>query len=124
VRADAVQVESRVHKLRDWNDNDLQIAKAIRGQAVKEFTRVTRARSGIVDLNTLRNLSAVIESTQRIGRLALGATTGNQGLIGNPGEDGVGTPRLSDFYKSVVFEGPTEGAAPAKPSDDDEPIRH
>jgi hypothetical protein len=34
-RAQALQVETRAHKLRDWNDNDLKIAKAIRGQTTR-----------------------------------------------------------------------------------------
>jgi hypothetical protein len=122
-RAQALQVETRAHKLKDWNDNDLKLAKAIRGQATREFNRA--AQSGTVDINTLRNVASVIESTQRIGRLALGATTDNQGNINDPNGDGIAAPRLGDFYASVKFEGPTEGAAtPEKPPEDDEPTRH
>jgi hypothetical protein len=119
-KADAAQAESRAHKLKEWNDNDLKFARAIRGQAAKVLATVEDG-----DISTLRNLASIVESTQRIGRLALGATTDNQGVIGDPGEDGAGIPHLKDFYKSVVFEGPTESAAtPEKQSEDDPPVRH
>jgi hypothetical protein len=117
MKADAAQAESRAHKLKEWNDNDLRLARAIRGQAAKVLGTLEAG-----DINTLRNLASVVESTQRIGRLALGATTDNRGVIGEPGEDGVAAPRLADFYNSVKFEGPTE-PAPKKPSEDDE-TRH
>jgi hypothetical protein len=126
-RAQALQSESRAHRLKDWNDNDLNIAKALRSQTAKAFTRMVKEGNGTIDLNTLRNVASVIESTQRIGRLALGATTDNQGMIGDPTEDGVAAPRLGDFYASVKFEGPTKGAAPVPsetPPEDDEPTKH
>lgn len=122
-RAQELQVETRAHKLKDWNDNDLKIAKAIRGQTIRAFNLA--AQAGTADINTLRNMASVIESTQRIGRLALGATTDNQGNINDPGEDGIAAPRLADFYASVKFEGPTEGAeTPETPPVDDEPTKH
>jgi hypothetical protein len=124
-RAQELQVETRAHKLKDWNDADLNIAKAIRGQTAKEFNRQVKEaveKGQTLDFNTLRNISSVIESTQRIGRLALGATTDNQGMIGDPTEDGVAAPKLSDFYSTIQFEGP---AAPAPaPPEDDEPTKH
>jgi hypothetical protein len=127
-RAQALQVETRAHKLKDWNDADLNIAKAIRGQTAKEFNRQVKEaveKGQTLDFNTLRNISSVIESTQRIGRLALGATTDNQGNINDPGEDGIAAPRLGDFYASVKFEGPTKAAeTPETPPEDDEPTRH
>jgi hypothetical protein len=119
-RAQAMQAETRAHKLRDWNDNDLKIAKAIRGQTTRAFNLA--AQAGTADINTLRSIAAVIESTQRIGRLALGATTDNQGMIGDPTEDGVTAPKLGDFYSTIQFEGPA-APAPAPPKDD-EPTRH
>jgi hypothetical protein len=122
-RAQELQVETRAQKLRDWNDNDLKIAKAIRGQTTRAFNLA--AQAGTADINTLRSIAAVIESTQRIGRLALGATTDNQGMIGDPTEDGVAAPKLTDFYASVKFEGPTKAAeSPETPPVDDEPTKH
>jgi hypothetical protein len=122
-RAQALQVETRAHKLKAWNDSDLQIAKAIRGQTTRAFNLA--AQAGTADINTLRSIAAVIESTQRIGRLALGATTDNQGMIGDPTEDGVAAPKLTDFYASVKFEGPTKAAeSPETPPVDDEPTKH
>jgi hypothetical protein len=123
-RAQAMQAETRASKLKAWNDADFTLAKAIRSRVASALNKL--AQPGVaVDLTELRSLASVAESTQRIGRLALGATTDNQGTILDPGEDGVAAPKLGDFYETVRFEGPTVSAAtPDRPPEDDEPTRH
>jgi hypothetical protein len=122
-RAQALQSESRAQKLKDWNDADFKGAKAARGLLLKNLNRLIEVSNeeNIENAVEIRNVLAGLETVQRIGRLALGATTDNQGMIGDPGEDGIAAPRLADFYASVKFEGPTE---PQKTDKDDEPTHH
>jgi hypothetical protein len=121
-RAQALQSESRAHKLKEWNDADLKIARVLRSRVANRLNKLAQTPDIEDDLTELRTLAGVVESTQRIGRLALGATTDNQGSIFEPGEDGIATPKLGDFYSTIKFEGPTE-PAPKKP-EDDEPTKH
>jgi hypothetical protein len=120
-RAQAMQSESRAHKLKDWNDADFRLARAIRSHVAARLAKRQQSPDIEEDLTELRSLASIIESTQRIDRLALGATTDNQGVIGDPGEDGA--PRLGDFYTSVKFEGPEKPASTETPDKDDE-TRH
>jgi hypothetical protein len=120
-KADALQVESRASKLKEWNDSDFKIAKAIRSRIAAKLNKLVQQPDADERIDELRSLASIIESTQRIGRLALGATTTNEGQINNPGEDGIAAPKLGDFYQTVQFEGPTE---PQKPDKDDEPTHH
>jgi hypothetical protein len=124
-KADAAQAESRAHTLKVWNEADLMLAKAIRSRVAARLNKLNQRPDVDARIDELRSLASIIESTQRVGRLALGATTGNQGVIGDPGEDGISAPKLGDFYRTVRFEGPTESAAtPEKQSDPNKPTTH
>jgi hypothetical protein len=98
---DGYQSESRAQKLRSWNENDFKLASVIRAQAAKRLNKLV-TEDGDERLAEIRALASIAESTQRIARLALGATTHNQGTIDDPDEHGV--PRLEDFYAMLASE--------------------
>lgn len=66
-------VESRIDELTKFNEADLRIAKALREKA--EAMMLTAEAP-----SDLRALAGAIDVAQKVGRLALGATTGNTGL--------------------------------------------
>lgn len=64
--------EDRATALARFNDDDLKVARAIRGKAA---SMLATAKSPA----DLRALASAMGEAQKIGRLALGATTGNTG---------------------------------------------
>lgn len=82
-RATEAAVETVASELKAWNDDDLRLAKAIRGQVARAISDLMKpGPDGLqkpVPVDTLRSLAGTAETVQRIGRLALGATTANQG---------------------------------------------
>jgi hypothetical protein len=108
-KAAAESLEDHAAELRAWNEFDINLAKAMRSRVARRVNKL-----GLMDPNCdktqeeLRNLSGIHAETQRTARLALGATTEHSGLTPNPGEDGRPVPRLSDFYQTIVFEGPSQ----------------
>lgn len=68
--------EQRTSDLAKFNEDDLTVARAIRATVA---TKIAELRSNGGSPSDLRALASAAESAQRIGRLALGATTGNQG---------------------------------------------
>ena len=72
-KATAVLVESRAEQLANFNADDVRVAKAIRAKAAKLLQAATTPHE-------LRALAGAFDSAQKIGRLALGATTENNGL--------------------------------------------
>jgi hypothetical protein len=106
-KAAAVSLEDRVKELREWNEFDVKLAKAMRSRVARRVNKLSEADPTCDETQEeLRNLSGIHAETQRTARLALGATTDHTGLTPNPGEDGVKVPTLSDFYQTVIFEGP------------------
>ncbi len=65
--------EDRATALARFNDDDLKVARAIRGKAA---SMLATAKSPA----DLRALASAMGEAQKIGRLALGATTDNTGL--------------------------------------------
>jgi hypothetical protein len=65
--------DSNVDALVTFNEADLKIARAIREKAETMMAEVTTP-------SDLRALAAAVDTAQKVGRLALGATTGNTGL--------------------------------------------
>lgn len=91
------QLAQRIKELTDWNNADLALAKAIRSQVADLLTtaqrekkkaeadvtvtkRLTRSKSGLapgqISAKDLAILASIVETTQRIGRTALGAKDG------------------------------------------------
>lgn len=67
-RAVALAVDDKARRLAKFNDQDLKIAEALKSKAVALLKEADDSRE-------LASLSKVFESAQRIGRLALGAST-------------------------------------------------
>jgi hypothetical protein len=109
-KAEAKLKESQASKLSNFNDDCFRAAKTAQGLLLKKLNRCIKKSNdeGVEDISEINRISNGLESTQRIGRLALGASTDNQGLVPNPDADGIGQVRLADFYKTVQFEGPSK----------------
>ena len=72
-RATEAVVTSRAQQLARFNEDDLRVARAIRAKAVQMLGSARGA-------SELRALASTLSEAQKIGRLALGATTENTGL--------------------------------------------
>lgn len=83
-QAQAALTSSRADALRDFNEVDLRLAKALRSMVAR---RLTSAADGLLSAADLRRLASAAAEAQRIGRLALGVSTDNHGH-GGPGGDG------------------------------------
>ena len=77
--ADAKIIETKVDELAEFNASDLKIAKALRAQ-IASHIRAAQTRNTPMDANQIRTLTAASEAAQRIGRLALGASTENSSV--------------------------------------------
>lgn len=88
----------RVKDLAKFNEDDLKIARAIRGRVANRLNNVET----VITPSELRSLAATAEAAQRMGRLALGASTDNVGLAGPGGEGPVATTNVSkdDYLKA------------------------
>lgn len=80
----AEQIKTRVSELGQFNADDLRMAKAIRAMAAK-MLREWQTDTEDVSVTQLRTLAGVVADAQKIGRLALGASTDNHELTGAGG---------------------------------------
>lgn len=107
----------RAEELAEFNRADLAMAKSIRGLVAARVNKirkmVEKARAAgddtldaEVNPNELRTLSSTVESTQRIGRLALGVATSSAELTGAGG-----TPLNPNGRAPIIIIGgpPEEG---------------
>lgn len=72
-KATATLTTDRVSELEKFNADDLRIARAIREKAERMMASAETPAD-------LRALAGAVDVAQKVGRLALGATTGNTGL--------------------------------------------
>lgn len=72
-RATEAVVTTRAQQLARFNEDDLRVARAIRAKAAQMLGTAKGAAE-------LRALASTLAEAQKIGRLALGATTENTGL--------------------------------------------
>lgn len=70
----------RVQELIKFNTDDLKIAKALRARVVRRLTDAEKEGGQALGTSELRQLASVCETAQKMGRLALGATTQNNGI--------------------------------------------
>lgn len=80
----AEQIKTRVSELGQFNADDLRMAKAIRSMAAK-MLREWQVDTEDASVTQLRTLAQVVADAQKIGRLALGASTDNHELTGAGG---------------------------------------
>lgn len=108
----------RMQQLEEWNRDDIALARQIRAQVKRHVTLLSRKKSkelSGITVEKLRSLSLSAESAQRIGRLALGASTEN---VEQPIVPGM-APTLTDFHDMLDLMGSTAtpgldfGTAPA-----------
>lgn len=64
--------ENRATQLATWNDEDIRLARAMRGRAAQMMVE-----SANLDANTLRAIASVADTAQKIARLAFGVSTEN-----------------------------------------------
>jgi GAF domain-containing protein len=74
---------TRIKELSDFNDRDLQVARALRSQVAAHLTKAQQDKATISP-NDLNRLAQAAERAQKMGRLALGVSTENTELSGNP----------------------------------------
>jgi len=86
--------ESRSSQLARFNEDDLRVARAIRAKAASMLATAQHPAD-------LRALASAMDTAQKIGRLALGATTGN---TGHSDPDGgpipIATIPVNDYLKA------------------------
>jgi hypothetical protein len=85
-KADAEITERRAKELISFNEQDLQVAKAIRSQIAKHISEAMSSQT-LLSTRDIRTLASAAESAQKIGRLALGVSTSNNehtGVNGQP----------------------------------------
>lgn len=79
-RAATERIETeRTRELSAWNEADLRVARAMRGQIVAAINNAATTAQPLKPAE-IRSLASAAEAVQKIGRLALGATTDNTGL--------------------------------------------
>jgi hypothetical protein len=88
----------RVSELVAFNADDLKIAKAIRAKVAK---KIASTGDNIIPMNELRILASAAEAAQRMGRLALGASTDN---LGHAGQDGQGPIEHAEISREAYLE--------------------
>lgn len=84
-KADAEITERRAKELISFNEQDLQIAKAIRSQIAKHISEAMSSQT-LLSTRDIRTLASAAESAQKIGRLALGVSTSNNEHTGANGQ--------------------------------------
>jgi len=84
------QLKQRVADLKDWNDKDLTIAKAIRFQvatAVKMLEGPMTLKYMSARMENLKTLASVLEITQRVARIAIGVGIKGSSELSDEGDD-------------------------------------
>lgn len=79
--ANSVLVTARIAELSKFNEDDLVVARALRSQVAASITKAKNEKRDL-GANELRALASAAEASQRIGRLALGASTANNEIAG------------------------------------------
>ncbi len=75
----------RTEELAKFNEDDLLVARTIRSQVAAVINKAREAKRDL-DAKELRSLAGAAEAAQRIGRLALGASTQNSEVFGKDGQ--------------------------------------
>ena len=97
--------EERINQLEEWNKSDIALARGLRAQVARHITLMANKPDGTVgeiSCEKLRSLAMTAEAAQRIGRLALGASSEN---VDQPIVPGM-APTLNDFLDMVEIMGP------------------
>lgn len=104
VTSDAVNasIQTRVSELSQFNADDLRMAKALRGMAAQLINQSQQPNGKKLTIGELGQIARLAADAQKIGRLALGASTDNHELTGA----GQGPIQVSDVpldkYKAAL----------------------
>ena len=104
VTSDAVtaSIQTRVSELSQFNADDLRMAKALRGMAAQLINQSQQPNGKELTIGELGQIARLASDAQKIGRLALGASTDNHELTGA----GQGPIQVSDVpldeYKAAL----------------------
>lgn len=79
--ATQAQTEARISELSQFNKDDLAMAKALRGMAAAVINQA-QAQKRALPLEEIQRIARIAAEAQKIGRLALGASTDNHELSG------------------------------------------
>ena len=97
-----VAIQTRVSELAQFNADDLRMAKALRGMAAKIINESQQQGGKKLTIGELGQIARLVGDAQKIGRLALGASTDNHELTGA----GQGPIQVSDVpldeYKAAI----------------------
>lgn len=97
----AAAIQTRVSELSRFNADDLRMAKALRGMAAKIINESQQGGKKLT-IGELVQIARLVGDAQKIGRLALGASTDNHELTGA----GQGPIQVSDVpldeYKAAL----------------------
>lgn len=98
-RAEGLLIERSAQELARFNADDLRVAKAIRAKAAGMLAKADTPAA-------IRAIATALEKAQRMGRLALGASTDNQTLFGRDGgpiqQEAVTPEQLAEACRSVL----------------------
>ena len=83
-KAEAEITERRAKELSAYNEQDLQVAKAIRSQIAKHIAEAMESKT-LLSAKDLKTLVSAAADAQKIGRLALGVSTSNNEHTGANG---------------------------------------
>lgn len=81
-KAVATAIHTRVTELSQFNADDLKMAKALRGMAAQLINQSQQPNAKKLSLGELGQIARLASDAQKIGRLALGASTDNHELTG------------------------------------------
>jgi hypothetical protein len=85
--AQAKLIKTKAQELSEFNDADARMSRALRGVAARMLTDASKPGAHKLTATEARTIASLAESAQKIGRIALGATTenvGHGGLLGAP----------------------------------------
>lgn len=92
----AKAAKERVKELTAFNSADLNVARGLRARVEKRLNETdANGNPKVIKPAELRQLAMVAETAQRMGRLALGASTDNLGVGGTGGEGPVPVANVS-----------------------------
>lgn len=84
-KADAEIAEKRAQDLIKFNEEDLNVAKALRSQIAKHINDAIKSSTPL-STHDIRRLASAAADAQKIGRLALGVSTSNNEHTGANGQ--------------------------------------
>ena len=84
-KADAELTAKRASDLVKFNEEDLNLAKALRSQIAKHINDAIRGSTPL-STHDIRRLASAAADAQKIGRLALGVSTANNEVTGDNGQ--------------------------------------